>query len=78
MRNSLQPLYSSGQVAAALAAAGLAPEARAQDLTLADFVALAWQLQGSPRAGAEGAAAAESGAGEGKEAENSAAEGTPS
>jgi hypothetical protein len=45
MRNSLQPLLSAGQVSDALCALGLNPDARAQDLTLDDFVRLAWQLQ---------------------------------
>ncbi|KAG2426295.1 hypothetical protein HXX76_013052 [Chlamydomonas incerta] len=44
MRNSLTPLYSSPEVESALAACGLNVDARAQDLTLEQFVALAWQL----------------------------------
>lgn len=44
MRNSLQPLHSSAGVGAALGALGLNPNARAQDLSLADFVRFAWQL----------------------------------
>lgn len=44
VRNSLRPLYEPGQVAAALRAAGLSEDARAQDLTLAQFGALAWAL----------------------------------
>lgn len=45
MRNSLQPLYDPVQVSAALSALGLNPDARAQDLTLEDFVHLAWEVQ---------------------------------
>ncbi|KAG2490681.1 hypothetical protein HYH03_010848 [Edaphochlamys debaryana] len=44
MRNSLQPLASAEQVQAALAACGLNVDARAQDLTLDQFVALSWRL----------------------------------
>ncbi|GFR49016.1 hypothetical protein Agub_g11037 [Astrephomene gubernaculifera] len=44
MRNSLQPLHSPEQVEAALSACGLSADARAQDLTLPQFVDLAWQL----------------------------------
>lgn len=44
LRNALRPLHEPGQVSAALQAAGLSAEARAQDLTLAQFAALAWQL----------------------------------
>ncbi|GAB4815735.1 hypothetical protein N2152v2_002781 [Parachlorella kessleri] len=45
IRNSLQPLYPGSQVSTALGALGLSVDARAQDLTLDDFVRLAWQLQ---------------------------------
>ncbi|MEW5307660.1 MAG: hypothetical protein WDW36_010038 [Sanguina aurantia] len=38
MRNSLTPLHASDQVAAALSSCGLRSDARAQDLTLPDFV----------------------------------------
>ncbi len=44
VRNSLRPLYEPAQVAAALRAAGLSEDARAQDLTLAQFGRLAWAL----------------------------------
>ncbi|KAL4434460.1 hypothetical protein ABPG75_000901 [Micractinium tetrahymenae] len=44
VRNSLRPLYEPAQVAAALQAAGLSEDARAQDLTLQEFGALAWAL----------------------------------
>ncbi|GLC33506.1 hypothetical protein PLESTB_000082500 [Pleodorina starrii] len=44
MRNSVQPLHTSDQVEAALAACGLNVDARAQDLTLEQFVSLSWQL----------------------------------
>lgn len=44
LRNALRPLHEPGQVAAALQQTGLSAEARAQDLTLAQFAALAWQL----------------------------------
>lgn len=37
MHNSLQPLYSQGEVAAALEAVGLAQTARPQELSLHDF-----------------------------------------
>ena len=47
VRNALRPLYEPGQVAAALAAAGLIEDARAQDLTLLQFGELAWRLQAS-------------------------------
>lgn len=54
LRNSLQPLHSAGQVGAALAALGLSADARAQDLTLDDFVRLAWELQAQGGGGAGG------------------------
>lgn len=60
MRNSLQPLHSSAGVAAALEALGLNPSARAQDLTLQDFVRFAWQLE----AAASGGGSSDSGGGE--------------
>ncbi|GIL83214.1 hypothetical protein Vretimale_11273 [Volvox reticuliferus] len=44
MRNSLQPLHSSNQVEAALAGCGLNVDARAQDLTLEQFVTLSCHL----------------------------------
>ncbi|GIL52847.1 hypothetical protein Vafri_8614 [Volvox africanus] len=44
MRNSLQPLHSSNQVEAALAGCGLNVDARAQDLTLEQFVTLSRHL----------------------------------
>ncbi|GLI59942.1 hypothetical protein VaNZ11_001994 [Volvox africanus] len=44
MRNSLQPLHSSNQVEAALAGCGLNVDARAQNLTLEQFVTLSWRL----------------------------------
>lgn len=44
VRNSLRPLWEPADVAAALRAAGLNEDARAQDLTLAEFGALAWAL----------------------------------
>ena len=44
-RNSLRPLWEPADVAVALRAAGLNEDARAQDLTLAEFGALAWALQ---------------------------------
>ncbi|KXZ54550.1 hypothetical protein GPECTOR_4g615 [Gonium pectorale] len=45
MRNSVQPLYSPEQVERALLGCGLSADARAQDLTLQQWVALAWALQ---------------------------------
>ena len=74
MRNSLQPLHSSAGVGAALGALGLNPNARAQDLTLADFVRFAWQLDAARSgtvSGGEGVEEAEGGAaGSGVESES--------
>ena len=75
MRNSLQPLHSSAGVGAALAALGLNPNARAQDLTLADFVRFAWQLDAAGAGGGEDAAGAGGGEEEGEEGEGGAAGG---
>lgn len=47
-RNALRPLYEPGQVAVALQAAGISVDARAQDLTLAEFGGLAWALERTP------------------------------
>ena len=44
VRNSVQPLYPGPQVEAALVAAGLRPDARAQDLSVDDFVRFHWRL----------------------------------
>ncbi len=44
LRNALQPLVSGEEAAAALAAAGLGADARAQELCLDEFVNLAWAL----------------------------------
>lgn len=61
LRNTLAPLYSREQAEAALGALGLRPDARAQDLSLEQFVALAWQLHGQDAAAAaEGLGAADS------------------
>lgn len=45
LRNTLQPLYSTQQVEAALAAIGVRADARAQDLRPDQFAALYKQLQ---------------------------------
>lgn len=44
LRNSLQPLASSSEISKALKSAGIDLDARAQNLTLGDFVRLAWAL----------------------------------
>lgn len=68
IRNSLRPMHDPADVTAALAVAGLNPETRAQDLTLAEFGALAWALHASATEGAasagEGAEAAAAGEGD--------------
>lgn len=48
LRNSLQIDQSSEQIGAALAAAGLSPDARAQDLTTQDFARFARCLDKMP------------------------------
>jgi 16S rRNA A1518/A1519 N6-dimethyltransferase RsmA/KsgA/DIM1 with predicted DNA glycosylase/AP lyase activity len=53
VRNALRPLYEPADVAAGLAAVGLSEDARAQDLTLEQFGALAWALQRSSQQGIE-------------------------
>lgn len=53
LRNSLQPMYGTAEVAVALEAAGLGQEARAQDLSLEQFAALAWALEPGRRNGRE-------------------------
>lgn len=45
LRNSLQPLVNPEQAVAALEAAGLTSDARAQELGLDEFVKLAWTLE---------------------------------
>ena len=49
LKNSLQPLVSASEASNAMASIGLGSEARAQNLTLTDFVKLSWALhdQGS-------------------------------
>ena len=54
MRNSMQPLYSSADVGAALAAVGLREDARAQDLNVEQFVRLHWELVRRAEAAKEG------------------------
>jgi 16S rRNA (adenine1518-N6/adenine1519-N6)-dimethyltransferase len=44
LRNALQPLVGGPAAVAALAAAGLPPDARAQSLSLEEFVRLAWAV----------------------------------
>ena len=56
LRNALQPLVSSEEAAEAMAAAGLAPDARAQNLGLEDFVRLAWEIEKVKAARVEGEA----------------------
>lgn len=53
VRNALRPLFEPADVAAALAAAGLNQDARAQDLTLQQFADLAWRLREQGQEGAE-------------------------
>ena len=49
VRNALRPMHEPAEVAAALAEGGLSVDARAQDLTLQQFVDLAWRLEGGQR-----------------------------
>ena len=55
VRNALRPMHEPGEVAAALQAAGLPTETRAQDLTLQQFATLAWALaKGGGSGGSDG------------------------
>ena len=45
LRNALQPLVSSTEAVAALEAVGLPADARAQELSLDEFVKLAWEIK---------------------------------
>ena len=61
MRNSMQPLHGSGEVEAALAACGLRPDARAQDLSVEQFARVAWELERMRAEGRGGSGAAAGG-----------------
>jgi 16S rRNA A1518/A1519 N6-dimethyltransferase RsmA/KsgA/DIM1 with predicted DNA glycosylase/AP lyase activity len=69
MRNSMQPLFAPAQVEAALRALKLRPDARAQDLSVAQFAAFAWELERLKSGGSGG-----SGDGSGEPATEPAAE----
>ena len=66
LRNSLQPLVSSAEAVMALEAVGLQADSRAQELTLEDFVKLAWEIEKVKKgvAGADGEDGAEESAAE--------------
>lgn len=50
LRNTLGPLYTPKQAEAALTKIGMHVNTRAQDLSLEQFVALAWALQEEAKA----------------------------